>query len=92
MQKSMDLSFSKDFRLQEGFIDVMIKDKNLPKSFTYGGNSNFIALVSFNKYNSWKPILSWNINSNELSESSDDFKKYIKNADVLIQYALENFL
>jgi len=89
----MDLSFTKDFRPQEGFIDVMITDKNLPNSLTFGGNSNYIAMVSFNKYNKWKPILSWNIDSiNDSPEAFYDLEKYIKNADALIQYALLNYL
>lgn len=89
----MDLTFTKDFRPQEGFIDVMIADKNLPNSLTYGGNSNYIALVSFNRYNNWKPILHWNIDIvNDSSQALRDLEKYIKNADALIQYALRYYL
>jgi len=91
--KSMDLTFKKDFRPQEGFIDVMITDKNLPNSLTYGGNSNYIALVSFNKYNKWKPVLHWNIDIvNDSPQALRDLEKYIKNADALIQFALRNYL
>lgn len=91
--KSMDLTFTKDFRPQEGFIDVMITDRNLPNSLSYGGNSKYIALVSFNKYNKWRPVLSWNIDIvNDSHEALQDLEKYIKNADAIIQFALRNYL
>ena len=89
----MDLTFTKDFRPHEGFIDVMIADDNLPNLLTVGGSSRYVALVSFNKYNKWKPILSWNIDvANDSKEALQDLEKYIKNADALIQFALENYL